>query len=279
VIGLGNIGSGVALCLARAKVLSAVHDVKAQIAGGLEGVPPNSASPAEVARNCEVVLIAVYDAAQVREVLEGPSGALSAARPELTIVLLSTVRMPELREFVAMAAAKNVVLLDCGVTGGMAAARGGLVSMIGGERAAVEHVRPVLEMFSRKVAHMGSSGSGMAAKIARNVIVYATWRAEHEGVVLAKAAGVNIRQLIDVIEESQAGMGMGGVCFWARRDAANGIEAVDENFRIYGAAVLEKDLDAALQLANELGVRLPSAEISRETGRVMAGLAADTGSR
>jgi 3-hydroxyisobutyrate dehydrogenase len=131
----------------------------------------------------------------------------------------------------------------------------------------------VLELFSRKVAHMGPFGSGMAAKIARNVVVYATWRAEHEGVLLAKSAGADIRKLIEVIEESQAGMG--GACFWARRDPQNGMEAVDDNFRKYGAGVLEKDLDAALQLADELGVGLPGAKLARATGRIMAGLDAE----
>jgi 3-hydroxyisobutyrate dehydrogenase len=262
----------VALCLARIKAVSAVYDIRAGIASGLEGVPANSASPAEVARNCDVVLIAVFDAPQVRQVLEGPQGILSVARPDLSVVLLSTVEVPEYREFAALAKSKGVTLLDCGVTGGMAAARKGLVSMIGGEYEDVERVRPVLEGYSKKVVHMGPAGTGMAAKIARNVIVYANWLAEHEGVLLAKAAGVNIRRLIEVIETSNAESGMGGPCFWARRDSTNGMEVVDENFRKYCANVLDKDLSAALQLADDLHVRLPATELTRQSGRIMASL-------
>jgi 3-hydroxyisobutyrate dehydrogenase len=270
VIGLGKIGSGVALCLARSGALTAVYDIDSRIAERLEGVPANSASPADLTRLCDVVLIAVYDGAQAWDVLAGPKGILSTARPDQVVVLLSTVKVLEFRELEATAAAKGIKLLDCGVTGGGAAPRGELVSMIGGDDQTVETVRPLVEMFSKKVVHMGPSGSGMAAKIARNVIVYTTWRAEYEGVLLAQAAGVEIRKLIEVVEASQ--VEMGGSCFWARRDDRNGIESVDEGFRQFCASVLDKDLGAALQLSSDLGVRLPTAEIARATGRIMAGL-------
>ncbi len=59
VIGLGVIGGGVALCLARAGLLGAVYDVRSEAANGLDAVPPNSDSPRDVARQCDVVLIAV----------------------------------------------------------------------------------------------------------------------------------------------------------------------------------------------------------------------------
>jgi 3-hydroxyisobutyrate dehydrogenase-like beta-hydroxyacid dehydrogenase len=64
VIGLGTIGSGVAICLARAGMLAAVYDVRAN-ADGLEGVPVPSSSCTAVARVCDTIVIAVVNAAQV----------------------------------------------------------------------------------------------------------------------------------------------------------------------------------------------------------------------
>ncbi len=69
VIGLGVIGSGVALCLARAGLLGAVYDVRHEASNGLDGVPAVASSPADVARHCDVVLIAVVDAKQTIDVL------------------------------------------------------------------------------------------------------------------------------------------------------------------------------------------------------------------
>jgi 3-hydroxyisobutyrate dehydrogenase-like beta-hydroxyacid dehydrogenase len=71
VIGLGTIGSGVAICLARAGMLAAVYDVRVNAADGLEGVPPLAGLPAEVARVCDTIVIAVVNAAQVIDVLSG----------------------------------------------------------------------------------------------------------------------------------------------------------------------------------------------------------------
>src|SRR3546814_12620838 len=118
VIGLGHIGSGVALCLARAGMLTAVYDVRQDASEGLEGVPAVAPTAAEVARQCDVVLIAVVNAQQTIDVLNGPDGVLSQARPDLTIVLLATVPLPDLKQIRELTAAAGGALGDCGVTGG-----------------------------------------------------------------------------------------------------------------------------------------------------------------
>ena len=91
VIGLGQIGAGVAICLARSSQLAAVYDVRADAADTLDGVPPVVASPAELARQADVVIIAVVNARQTIDVLSGPDGVLSQARPGMSIVLVATV--------------------------------------------------------------------------------------------------------------------------------------------------------------------------------------------
>lgn len=269
VIGLGVIGGGVAICLARAGVLAAVHDIRPDAAAKLEGVPPVAASPAAVARAADDVLIAVVSADQARDVLTGPDGILAAARPGLNVVLLSTVSLPDLEALRALTDAAGVGLVDCGVTGGPAAARNGLVCLVGATDAVLEQVRPTLDAFALKVVPMGGPGAGMAAKIARNVVVYTVWRAGYEGMRLARAAGIPIARFAEAIDASAANVA-GPTLWMTRPDPAT--DEAERNLREATRALLEKDLSAALDLAGTLDVDLPMARLSRETARRIMGL-------
>jgi 3-hydroxyisobutyrate dehydrogenase-like beta-hydroxyacid dehydrogenase len=202
VIGLGMIGGGVAVSLAGRGRVPAVYDLRGDAAGELAGVPDVLPSPAEVARGSDVVLIAVVDAVQVREVLSGPDGVLAGAHPGLIVVVLSTVAVPDIHEFAGACAEVGVALLDCGVTPGDQAAHNGMVAMVGGDDSTVHRAMPVLSDFAKRVVHCGPLGAGMATKIARNVITFGSWRAAHEAAELARTAGVAPQTLIDVVEEA-----------------------------------------------------------------------------
>lgn len=273
VIGLGMIGGGVSVCLARAGRPLAVYDVRPEATEGLEGVPVSLASPAEVARASDVLMIAVVDAKQAREVLSGPNGVLAAAHPGLTVVLLSTVALSELQELDAVCRAAGVALVDCGVTGGALAAQNGLVCLVGGEAAVVERIRPALDDFAKTVLHCGPFGAGMAAKVARNVIPYTIWLAVYESALLAERAGVDLAVLAQAIEES--GFPPGITTHWLSRGTVAPIDdpTPDEKRRLEHVGVLlRKDLSAARELADQLGVDLPLANLTRENGDLIFGL-------
>jgi 3-hydroxyisobutyrate dehydrogenase len=274
VIGLGVIGSGVALCLARAGMVGAVYDIRPDAAGDLEGVPAVATSPAEVARQCDVVIIAVVSAAQTLAVLTGPEGVLAAARPGLAIVLVATVALDDLTHIRALTDAAGVGLVDCGVTGGTLARQNGLVCLVGATPAQLVIVKPVLDGFAKSVAHMGGPGAGMAAKIARNVVVYGCIRAGYEGAALARAAGVNVQQLAQVIEESSDGVG--GPMMLMGRAGDPLTDPEEAKLREYVRNLMNKDLDAALDLGKSLGVGLPLIELVRRTERVVTGLELET---
>ena len=271
VIGLGMIGSGVAICLARAGLLGAVYDVRPEASEGLEGVPAVATSAAEVARLCDVVLIAVVDAKQTIDVLSGPDGILSQARFGLDVVLLATVSLTDLARIRQVTDAAGVALIDSGVTGGQRARQSGLVCLVGAEAAVFERVRPALEGFAKSVALMGGPGAGMAAKIARNVVVYGCLRAGYEGAALARAAGVDVRQLTQVIEDSSEGVGGPMMIVGRPKDPAT--DADEAKLRDYTRGLMNKDLDAALDLGKTLNVALPLVELTRATDRATVGLA------
>src|SRR3546814_9778840 len=93
-------------------MLTAVYDVRQDASEGLEGVPAVAPTAAEVARQCDVVLIAVVNAQQTIDVLNGPDGVLSQARPDLTIVLLATVPLQDLKQIRELTDAAGVALVD-----------------------------------------------------------------------------------------------------------------------------------------------------------------------
>ncbi len=253
VVGLGMIGGGVAVSLARSgRPAAAVFDVRPQAADGLEGVPACAASPADVAAACDVVLVAVVDADQAREVLTGDDGLLVASHAGQTVVLLSTVGLSAVRELAALCAERAVVLLDAGVTNGPEAATNGLVTMVGGPQEAVAEAMPVLEAFSKAVVHCGPLGAGMTTKLARNAITYSTWAAVREATSLAAAGGVRPATLLHVLEKADATV---SPLLHLQLKAADYTIAEDQ--QAWASGLADKDLAAAQELAGELGLALP----------------------
>ncbi|WP_404477019.1 NAD(P)-dependent oxidoreductase [Novosphingobium sp. BL-52-GroH] len=270
VIGLGQIGAGVAICLARTGQLAAVYDIRPDASDMLEGVPPVVATPAELARQADVIVIAVVNAKQTVDVLSGPDGVLSQARPGMSIVLVATVSIEDLDAIRELTDREGVELIDCGVTGGPKSRENGLVCLVGGSDEAVAKVRPVLDGFAKLVAHMGGPGAGMAAKIARNVIVFGGLRAGYEASVLCRNAGVDVRQLSEVIEASSDSVG--GPLMLATRDDPSSSDQ-EAAIREYTRGLMVKDLDAAINLARSFGIGLPLVELTRRTDQAVVGLA------
>ena len=269
VIGLGMIGAGVATCLARSGQLAAVFDLRPNATDGIPGCPPLSASPKALAEAVDTVLIAVVSAQQTVDVLSGPGGVLAAARPGLNVVLLATVSLTALSEIRKLTDAAGVGLIDSGVTGGPKARENGLVCLVGGSDEAVAAVRPVLDGFALSVAHMGPAGAGMAAKIARNVVVYGCLRAGYEAAVLCRNAGVDVNQLSKVIEDSSGGVG-GPMMLMSRADPLT--DPKEAGIREYTRGLMIKDLEAALDLGRTYGVKLPLAELAIATDQAVVGM-------
>jgi 3-hydroxyisobutyrate dehydrogenase-like beta-hydroxyacid dehydrogenase/alkylhydroperoxidase/carboxymuconolactone decarboxylase family protein YurZ len=259
VVGLGMIGGGVAVSMARRGRTPAVHDVRPNASAGLPGVGDPLGSPAEVARNSDVVMVAVVTADQARDVIGGENGLLAGAHPGLTIVLLSTVALPVVHELAALCAGPDVGFLDCGVTPGDRAADHGMVAIVGGNEATVEAARPVLDDWARRVVHCGPLGSGMATKIARNVVTYGSWRAVFEATALARAAGVNPARLAEVIDTADPAGHTLLTLLRLRGDDDTLPESAGRKIR----PLMTKDLDAARDLAATLNVDVPLVEATR----------------
>ncbi len=265
VIGLGSIGDGVASSLLREGFRVVVCDVRREATDRYRDRATVAGSPAEAARAADVVVVAVVDDGQVHAVLSGPEGGLAAADPRTTFVIVSTISMGCVEQIGAEAAALGVPVLDCGVSGGpSAAATGELVCMVGGEPEAVEAARPVFDAIGSLTVVMGAFGTGLAAKLARNLVQYGSWLAAFEGQRLAEAAGIELAKLATVIKASDARIG-GASTLMFRTTVAPFTEEDDAGLvgaMQAAASLAHKDLAAALDLAAGLDVDLPLAAMT-----------------
>ena len=259
VIGLGHIGDGVSRSLGACGFQTWGYDVRAEAALELTNVIRSASSPAEVARRAEVVLIAVLDDEQVRDVLVGTGGLLTAPERTRTVVLLSTTTLETVRWAARECEQRGVALMDCGVSGG----RGGfearaITAMVGGDADAFERARPLLETFANPVLHMGALGRGMAAKLARNVRVYTDWAPSR-----GKPPGWRRRPALTWPSSSRPwkraiGMWMGTWLWWG-----GDLDSGTRRPRYAAIAVYaHKDLAAAIELGEELSVAMPAARLA-----------------
>lgn len=264
VIGLGAVGGGVALCLARAGTLAAVHARRPETATALPGVPASVASPAALAATCDIVIIAVMSADQAIDVLAGPAGVLTHARAGMVIVLLSTVSLADLARIRALTDAAGVALIDSPVIGAAQAAENGIICFVGAEDAALARARGAFAGFARAVEHLGGPGAGMAAKLARNIMVYTAWAGAHEAARFAATAGVDIERIAAAIDRT--GRLPGGSTTWlGPRDA------IPADARDRALTMFRKDLAAALDHAEAVGLDLPISRRSLDEAAAIVG--------
>jgi 3-hydroxyisobutyrate dehydrogenase-like beta-hydroxyacid dehydrogenase len=201
VVGLGNMGGRIARRIREADWAARGFDVEpAQVeAAGLEA----AGSVAELVAGADAVFFSLPDSSVVERVVYGDDGVLGAAREGQVIVDLSTADPASTRRIHADLAGKGAEYLDAGISGGAAAAeKGALTIMAGGSAEALERVQPVFDAFSKRVYHMGGPGLGHVAKLINNFLNGVSLAATAEAMVAAKKAGLDMRQFLDVVNNS-----------------------------------------------------------------------------
>jgi 3-hydroxyisobutyrate dehydrogenase-like beta-hydroxyacid dehydrogenase len=265
VIGLGIIGGGIAANVHAAGLPLAVYDVRVEATDRHRDYATVTTSPTDLVHESDIVVVAVVNDEQVRAVLSGPEGVLAAGVPGTTVVVVSTITTACVAAIGAEAAALNVPIVDCGVSGGpSAAASGNLVCMCGGDPEVIVGLAPLFEAIGSLTVTMGPFGTGLAAKLARNVVQYGGWLAAYEGQVLAEAAGIELAKLAQVVRASDAQSG-GPATLMFRRTVAPFTSADDQGLvgaMQAAAGLARKDLRAALSLAEELDIELPLAAMT-----------------
>jgi 3-hydroxyisobutyrate dehydrogenase len=235
-------------------------------------------SPKELAQQVDVAAVVVLSDEQVRSVVCGDDGLLTADREALDILIHSTIHLPTLFDIEEKARGRGFSLIDAGVSGHTVGAENGqLAVMVGGDEATIERCRPALETYGGLVIRVGPLGAGMKAKVARNLIGFAQCAAVYEGLRLAEEAGVDLGSFAQIVRHSEAQSNLVDIFLSQPTVQAGNDETPTGKQRLaLGEAVVEtchKDLSAALELAETLGIALPVTEASRAETEAIWGAA------
>jgi 3-hydroxyisobutyrate dehydrogenase-like beta-hydroxyacid dehydrogenase len=218
-------------------------------------------TPREVAEASDVLLTIVSDPPALESVLWGTDGnkegALGALKSGAIYIDSSTIS-PTLVKKISAACQKNGVrFLDAPVTGGDWGAReGNLVFMIGGDAETLREVQPILNVMGKKFFHLGGNGAGQTIKLAINAILALEVGAVAEAIGLVTKAGLAGEQLLEVLQSS---MGRSGLL-----DLKTPLMLTGDFRPSFPLRLMHKDLGLALDLANQLGVALPTTAAVRE---------------
>jgi len=203
-IGLGNMGLPMAANLIKAGHAVSGFDVNEDAGARLAaGGGTKSQSIAEACKDAEVLITMLPAGEHVREVYLGGGGALAAVAPTTLLIDSSTIDVETARQVAQAAQERGLAMIDAPVSGGVAGAQAAtLTFMVGGEDAAFERARPLLEAMGKTIVHAGGPGNGQAAKICNNMILGASMIVVAEAFLLADKLGLDAQKLFDISSKS-----------------------------------------------------------------------------
>ena len=248
--------------VARAGFELTVCDVRPEPVVELVALGAASAEdPAAVAAASDVLLVSLPN----RTVSQSVAAAVFAAplRPVL-YVELSTLSPAVMIGLATQGSAAGVGFCDSPVSGNVRARRDGTLSvMVGGDTADFERAKPVLDAIGANVFHLGPVGSGSVAKIANNLIALTSLVTAMEGLLVGQRAGLELGRLAEVVmTASGASPQVLGVAHQYRTRRYREVETAQAALRL---AV--KDLELGVELAQEVGLAVPTARAALEQWR------------
>jgi 3-hydroxyisobutyrate dehydrogenase-like beta-hydroxyacid dehydrogenase len=211
-------------------------------------------TPREAASGAEFVFMCVGNDDDLRSVTFGPDGALAGMAKGAVLVDHTTASADIAREIAKAAAAQGVSFLDAPVSGGQAGAENGtLTVMVGGDQAAFDRAKPVMESYSRMVGLMGPAGSGQLTKMVNQLAIAGVVQGLAEAIHFGKRSGLDIEKVIGVISK-------GAAQSWQMENRWKTMDAGKFDF---GFAVdwMRKDLAICLEEARRNGAKLELAAL------------------
>lgn len=263
-LGLGAIGAPMARQLAGPELDLVVWNRTASKSQTFVDETPArvAATPAEAARDRDVVITCLPVSRDVESLLEGPDGLLATMSAGSVLVDCTSGDPATSRRMAASLAARGIGFLDAPVSGGVVGAvKGELTVMVGGDAALLERVRPVLARFGKRIVHCGVVGTGDALKAVNNALLAMHIWGTAEGLVALERAGVHSDVALDVINAS-SGRSNASMNLFPERVLTR---AFPRTFRL---ALLDKDVGIAADLAREQKVPSPLMQLTAELFRM-----------
>ena len=257
-LGLGVMGNPMAGHLAKAGHQVTVYNrseakATAWVAEHHQQGATSAATPrdaAAAAGGAEFVFACVGNDADLRSVVLGEQGAFAGMAPGAVFVDHTTASAEVARELCAAAQARGLQFIDAPVSGGQAGAvTGALTVMCGGDQGAFDAIQPVAMAYAKAVTRVGNIGAGQLAKMVNQVCIAGLVQALAEGIAFGEKAGLDIKQVLEVI-------GKGAAQSWQMDN--RGKTMVDDQFD-FGFAVdwMRKDLGLVLDEARRNGAQVP----------------------
>ena len=263
-LGLGAIGRPMAARVAAAGLPLTVWNRTASRAEEFarEHGARQAATPADAAREADVVITCLPTSRDVAGLLDGADGLMAGLHAGATLVDCTSGDPATSRVIHARLAASDIDFIDAPVSGGTSGAqKGTLTIMVGGDQAVLERVRPVLETFGQKIVHCGDVGAGDAVKAVNNALLATHILAAAEGLAALVKLGVNPRVALDVINAS-SGRSNTSMNLFPERVVTR---AFPRTFRL---ALLEKDVGIAADVARETRVPAPVLQLTADLFRI-----------
>ena len=252
VVGLGNMGLGMASTLARKGYDVIGYDISDARRDAVEakGVRFSSSLPG-VLSGADALVFSLPLAHDVEAVVSTPGGLLERSDRKVVVIDTSTSDPGTTRRLAARLGEAGHALLDAPVSGGPSgAAEGTLTMMVGGAAEDYALAEPVLAAMSARAVHVGPSGAGNIVKLVNNLLVAAHLVTTGEAMRLSEAAGLSAEDAVAVVNTATGRSAISEVMFprWILPGT------FDSGF---SAGLMRKDVRLALELAADSGVELP----------------------
>jgi 3-hydroxyisobutyrate dehydrogenase-like beta-hydroxyacid dehydrogenase len=263
-IGTGRMGYEMAARLAKGGADVLVWNRTRAKAEPLEkyGAKIASALPELAARDIVFCMVSTWD--DVKQVIAGPAGLLSAAVKPHTVIECSSISLEGSAELRAILAARGVEYLAAPVSGNAKVIKAGkLTFVVSGPKAAYDAARPLLDMMGQGSSYVGEGELARIAKICHNVLLGVLTQSLAEVTILAQKAGMTRHAFLDFFNKSVMGSG------FTRYKAP---AFVNLDFKVtFTPHLLRKDMDLGLDAGRRFEVPMPLASLTRDLIQQMIG--------
>ncbi|MDO5623061.1 MAG: 3-hydroxyisobutyrate dehydrogenase [Pseudomonadota bacterium] len=264
-LGLGNMGGPMAVNLAKAGYAVHAFDLSSDACAKAAEQPGVriAVSAAEAAKEAEIVISMLPASRHVESLYLGEAGLLPQLPAGTLLIDCSTIAPASALKVAQAAAARGVAMIDAPVSGGTAGAIAGtLTFIVGGDAAALERARPVLQAMGKNIFHMGEHSAGQVAKLCNNMALGVIMAVTGEALALGVAHGLDAKALSQMMAVSTGRS-------WAT-EVCNPWPGVLENAPAsrgytggFGNDLMLKDLGLAVEAAMGVGAAIPLGELAR----------------
>jgi 3-hydroxyisobutyrate dehydrogenase len=225
----------------------------------------HAATPADAARNADVIITCLSTSPDVYSLLDGADGLIAGMKNGATLVDCTSGDPGTSRRIAQRLSESGVSFLDAPVSGGVSGAeKGTLTIMVGGDAAVLDRVRPVLETFGQKIVHCGDVGAGDTVKAVNQAFLAIHLLAAAEGLATLVKEGVDPTKALEVINAS-SGRSNSSMNLIPERVLTR---AFPRTFRL---ALLEKDIGIAAAMARDNRVPAPVTQLTADVFRIARG--------